>query len=358
MSVISRQCQTLATDKNAVSPVGSNELLPSQFFTSCLYHGGMNTKNIPQTLNLRLSSADAVAVAAVSGEEPRKFSGIANSGRPFGLGMWQTVIDFDGIKLKDKTAFLIDHAGSKRAGVGKLSVTSDGLYAEGTLLNNEHGRVVAEESDQGFPWEMSVYVQSARVEELSAGAKVSVNGREVQGPILIMRDCAIREVSFTVVGVDGNTHAVALSDDGKPQVFDYQPKQERLSMTPEEKAEFDQLKADKAALEKENADLKLSAHKAQIDAKLSAAGFSVGEDGKFSGVHESTYKLLLAADLAQAEEVIADLKPKDAALSANAKPPVPEALLADKGGNVQDGTAAVKLSVATGKSSFNGGEYV
>lgn len=318
----------------------------------------MKTKVTPQTLNLRLSSADAVAVAAVSGEEPRKFSGIANSGRPFGLGTWQTVIDFDGIKLKDKTAFLIDHAGSKRAGVGKLSVTSDGLYAEGTLLNNEHGRAVAEESDQGFPWEMSVYVQSARVEELSAGAKTSVNGYEVQGPMLIMRDCTIREVSFTAVGVDGNTHAVALSDDGKPRAFDYQ-QQEHLSMTPEEKAELDQLKADKAKLEQENADLKLSAHKAQIDAKLSAAGFKAGADGKFSGVGESTYKLLLSADLKDAEAVITDLKPAEAALSGAGKPQVPEALLADtQPGNPDEPAGGVKLSVATGKSSLSGGAYV
>ena len=319
----------------------------------------MKTKSTPPTLNLRLASVDAVAVAAVSGEEPRKFSGIANSGRPFGLGIWQVVIDFDGIRLKDKIAFLVDHEGGKRAGVGKLSVTSEGLYAEGTLLNNEYGRAVAEESDQGFPWEMSVYAQSARIEELKAGEKTSVNGREVQGPMLIMRDCAVREVSFTAVGVDGNTHAVALSDDGKPAAFDYQPKQEHLSMTPEEQAEFDQLKADKAKLEQENADLKLSAHKAQIDAKLSAAGFKKEADGKFGGVNESTYKLLLSADLKDAEAVIADLKPAEAALSGAGKPPVPEALLADReGGRQTEPEGGVKLSVSTGKSSFSGGAYV
>lgn len=318
----------------------------------------MKTKSTPQTLNLRLSSAGAVAVAAVSGDVPRRFSGIANSGRPFVLGAWQTVIDFDGIRLKDKTAFLIDHEGGRRAGAGRLSVTSDGLFAEGILLNNEYGRAVAEESDQGFPWEMSVYVQSARVEELSAGAKTSVNGREVQGPMLIMRDCAVREVSFTAVGVDGNTHAVALSDDGKIAAFDYQPKQEHLSMTPEEKAELEQLKADKAKLEQENADLKLSAHKAQIDAKLSAAGFRQEADGKFSGVGESTYRLLLSAGLADAEAVIADLKPAEAALSGAGKPPVPEALLADKEGGRQTEPEGLKLSAATGKSSFNGGAYV
>ena len=319
----------------------------------------MDTNNTPKTLNLRLSSADAVAVAAVSDGGPRRFSGIANSGLPFGLGTWQSVIDFDGIKLKDKTAFLIDHEGSRRAGVGSLSVTPEGLYAEGTLLNNEHGRAVAEESDQGFPWEMSVYVQSGSVEELAAGVKASVNGNEVTGPMLVMRNCVIREVSFTAVGVDGNTHAVALSDIGEPQPFDYQPrKQEQLSMTPEEKAEFEQLKADKARLEQENAELKLSAHTAQIDAKLSAAGFGKDAEGKFAGISEATYGMLLSADAAASEAVIADLKAgRAASAAAQTKPAVPEALLSDtQAGGGQD--AGVKLSAAVGKSSLNGVSYV
>lgn len=321
----------------------------------------MDTNNTPKTLNLRLSSTDAVAVAAVSGDAPRKFSGIANSGKPFGLGAWMSVIDFTDIKLKDKTAFLIDHMGSKRAGVGSLSVTPDGLYAEGTLLNNEHGRAVAEESDQGFPWEMSVYVQSGSVEELGAGVKDTVNGREVTGPMLIMRKCVIREVSFCAVGVDGNTHAVALSDNGEPQPFDYQPKkQEQLSMTADEQKAFDDLKTEVEALKKENAELKKAKKKSDVDAKLSAAGFTQGADGKFGGLAESTYNLLLSVDAEQAAALIGDLKPAEAALSSHAaaKPPVPEALLADNQAAGEQQAQGEKLSIATGKSSLNGGMYV
>lgn len=338
-----------------------NEPPRGGFSFSFRHNGVMDTNKNPQTLNLRLSSPDSVAVSAINGEQVRKFSGIANSGKPFGLGAWQSVIDFDGIKLKDKTAFLIDHAGSKRAGVGKLSVTPDGLYAEGTLLNNEHGRSVAEESDQGFPWEMSVYVQSSSVEELGAGVKTSVNGNEVTGPMLIMRNCVIREVSFCAVGVDGNTHAVALSDSGEPQLFDYQPrKQEQLSMTPEEQQAFDDLKAEVDALKKENAELKKAKKKSDVDAKLSAAGFTQGADGKFGGLTESTYNLLLSVDAEQAAALIGDLKPAEAALSAAApaKPPVPEALLADNQAAGEQQAQGAKLSIAAGKSSLNGGMYV
>ncbi|QNT58174.1 hypothetical protein [Neisseria musculi] len=320
-----------------------------------------NTPQTPKTLNLRLSSTGAVAVAAAAGGAPRRFSGIANSGQPFALGEWQAVIDFSGIRLKDKTAFLIDHAGSRRAGVGSLSVTADGLYAEGTLLDNEHGRAVAEESDQGFPWEMSVYVQSGSVEELAAGVKETVNGNEVAGPVLIMRNCVIREVSFTAVGADGNTHATALSAGGAPLPFDYQPKkQEQSSMTADEQKAFDDLKAEVEALEKENAELKKAKKKSDVDAKLSAAGFTQGADGKFGGLTESTYNLLLSVDADQAAALIGDLKPAEAALSAPAaaKPPVPEALLADNQAAGEPPAQGAKLSIATGKSSLNGGMYV
>lgn len=308
----------------------------------------MNKKT--PTLDLRLSEGAQWQIAPLAGDAPRRFSGIANSGRPFGYGSYQMVVDFDGIRLKDKTAVLIDHDGRQRAGVCTLSVVPDGLKADGVLLDNQHGQSVAAESDAGFPWEMSAHVQSSRVEELSAGATAQVNGHTLTGPMLIMRECAIREVSFTAVGVDGNTHAAALSGLNLPT----QPVKDcKMSMTPEEKAEFDQLKADKAALEQEVADLKKRKKKADVDGKLSAAGFKQDAEGKFSGLSEATYSMLLSADDNTLAAVIADIAPKP-----QEKAPVPAALLSDTGGQAS-GEGGVKLSAATGESSLNkGARYV
>lgn len=300
-------------------------------------------------IELRLSEGAPWQIAPQQENAPRRFSGIANSGKPFGFGMWQTVIDFDGIKLKDKTAVLIEHDGGQRAGVCSLSVVSDGLKAEGVLLDNEYGQAVAAESDAGFPWEMSVYVQSSRVEELSAGASVQVNGQTLTGPMLIMRDCAIREVSFTAVGVDGNTHAAALSGLN----LSNQPEKDcKMSMTPEEKAEFDQLKADKAALEQEVADLKKRRKKADVDGRLSAAGFKQNTEGKFSGLSDATYSMLLSADDDTLAAVIADIAPKP-----EAKPEIPAALLSDTGSGQEPEQGGAKLSAATGESSLNKGAH-
>ena len=274
----------------------------------------MDTNNTP--LKIKLSAALPVALAT-GADKVRTFKGVANSGKPFGYGGYQTVVDLAQLSHKASVPVLLEHSPVKMAGVCSLSVTADGLIAEGSLLSNEFGTQIAEAADQGFPWEMSVYAQAESYEELAAGAVLSVNGNEVTGPAVILRRCAIREVSFTAVGVDGETEAVVLSDGSPlPDIFK-QPLE--LSMTPEEKkafddlkAEVDTLKAEKAEAEKKLKEAEAAAKKNQVKAKLSAAGFKEGEDGKFEGLSDATMTVLLSADIEAAEAMIADLKPKAA----------------------------------------------
>ena len=194
----------------------------------------MDTNNTP--LKIKLSAALPVALAT-GADKVRTFKGVANSGKPFGYGGYQAVVDLAQLSHKASVPVLLEHSPVKMAGVCSLSVTADGLIAEGSLLSNEFGTQIAEAADQGFPWEMSVYAQAESYEELAAGAVLSVNGNEVTGPAVILRRCAIREVSFTAVGVDGETEAVVLSDGSPlPDIFK-QPLE--LSMTPEEKKAFD-----------------------------------------------------------------------------------------------------------------------
>ena len=315
----------------------------------------MNTKTSP--LNIKLSAALPVALATRA-DDVRTFKGVANSGKPFGYGGYPTVVDLAELSHKASVPVLLEHSPLKMAGVCSLSVTADGLIAEGSLLSNEFGTQIAEAADQGFPWEMSVYAQAESYEELAAGAVLSVNGNEVTGPAVILRRCTIREVSFTAVGVDSETEAVVLSDGSPlPDIFK-QPLE--LSMTPEEKKAFDELKvevdtlkAEKAEAEKKLKEAEAAAKKNQVKAKLSAAGFKEGEDGKFEGLSDATMTVLLSADIEAAEAMIADLTPK-AAPSV-----VPPALLSEgagKGESEQTG-AEGKFSVASHKGLL-GGSYV
>lgn len=315
----------------------------------------MNTKTSP--LNIKLSAALPVALATRA-DDVRTFKGVANSGKPFGYGGCQAVVDLAQLSHKASVPVLLEHSPVKMAGVCSLSVTADGLIAEGSLLSNEFGTQIAEAADQGFPWEMSVYAQAESYEELAAGAVLSVNGNEVTGPAVILRRCTIREVSFTAVGVDSETEAVVLSDGSPlPDIFK-QPLE--LSMTPEEKkafddlkAEVDTLKAEKAEAEKKLKEAEAAAKKNQVKAKLSAAGFKEGADGKFEGLSDATMTVLLSADIEAAEAMIADLTPK-AAPSV-----VPPALLSEGAGKGESehADAEGKFSIASHKGLL-GGSYV
>ena len=304
----------------------------------------MNTKT---PLEIKLSAALPVALAGRA-DEVRTFKGTANSGKPFGYGGTQAVVDLEGLRHKASVPVLLEHSPVKMAGVCRLSVTADGLIAEGSLLSNEFGTQIAEAADQGFPWEMSVYAQAESYEELAAGAVLSVNGNEVTGPAVILRRCTIREVSFTAVGVDSETEAVVLSDGSPlPDIFK-QPVE--LSMTPEEKkafddlkAEVDTLKAEKAEAEKKLKEAEAAAKKSQVKAKLSAAGFKEDGDGKFQGLSEATLAVLLSADPEAATAMIADLKPKAAA-------DLPKVLLSDTPAPEQEAEGKFSISTVKGKN--------
>ncbi|MDO4879584.1 MAG: hypothetical protein Q3966_09905 [Neisseria sp.] len=277
----------------------------------------------------------------------RRFAGIATSGRPFGYGDYRLAVDLADIAYKAQTAVLLEHDPHRAVGVCALSVGADGLKAEGTLLDNEHGREVAAAADQGFPWEMSAYIQAQSVERLSAGQSLTLNGREVTGPLEIMRRCTVREVSFCAVGADGNTQAVMLSD-GSP----YQPQQQTTesSMTEDEKKAFDDLKAEVETLRQEKAAAQTAAHRAQVEAKLSAAGFVKQADGAYQGLSAAAVQVLLSAKAEDVDVLIADFG------GGRAKAAIPPDLLTG-GEAARQSENDVKLSVAEAKGSL-GGSYV
>jgi hypothetical protein len=130
-------------------------------------------------------------------------------------------------------------------------------------MSNEFGTQVAQDSDDGFPWQMSVRIEPSAVEEIQAGASVTVNGKLHQGPITVFRGGRIREVSFCALGADDNTNAVAASH--SPKQFN-QP--EDTDVTELEKA---QQAKEQAERERDDALTELKQFKAQKRADEIAA---------------------------------------------------------------------------------------
>lgn len=166
-----------------------------------------------QAAFLFMAAAPSTVTAAKEGEL-RKFSGIAYSGEMLANHWWwgNVIFDLDSMTVPDRLGMLLDHRSDNRAGVATSHTISyeKGLELSGTLTRNEHGQAVASDSDDGFPWQMSVHIVPKRIEEIEQGSVV-VNGKTYQAPITIFRDSTIRETSFCSLGQDSQTNARAFS---------------------------------------------------------------------------------------------------------------------------------------------------
>lgn len=153
--------------------------------------------------------------AQEDGKKKRTFSGVAYSGEVI-TDHWywkQVVFDLDSMQIKGRIPALLEHSSYQRAGaIESHSISYEsGLTVSGILLSNEFGTQVATDSDDGFPWQMSVRIEPSSIDEIQAGNTVTVNGKLLHGPITVFRGGRIREVSFCALGADENTMAVAAS---------------------------------------------------------------------------------------------------------------------------------------------------
>lgn len=151
-----------------------------------------------------------------------RFSMLVSSGKTieghFFFG--DLTIDLAGIQFKQRLPVLLDHDTSQRVGyTDSIKLTDEGIVAEGFFLKSSAAaKAVLEESRDGFPWQASVHLANAEIEELGKGDTAQVNGREVSGPATIFRQSRMREATFTAVGADDFTSGEALSQGDKVQV--------------------------------------------------------------------------------------------------------------------------------------------
>ena len=212
---------------------------------------------------------------SADGKKKRTFSGIAYSGEPI-VDHWywdRIIFDLDSLQIKGRIPALLEHRTSQRAGaINSHSISHEkGLEISGDLLSNEFGTQVAQDSDDGFPWQMSVRIEPSKTEEIAADQSVFVNGKNYQGPITVFRGGRIREVSFCALGADDNTSAVAASH--KPKKFN---QQEDTNVT-----ELEQAQARIRELETKNSELEAQNKQfaaAKREAEITALGKDMGKE--------------------------------------------------------------------------------
>lgn len=150
------------------------------------------------------------------GDAKPRFRVVANSGKPFRHWFWGNfAVDLSGLQIgRQDLPILRDHDSSRIVGyTEKLSVTKDGLVAEGYLTTStEAGREVKAMLEDGVPLQASISVPPSSVERVGPAESVDVNGQKLKGPGHVFRKARLREVTVTAVGADEQTSASQFSE--------------------------------------------------------------------------------------------------------------------------------------------------
>jgi hypothetical protein len=137
----------------------------------------------------------------------------ARSGQPVNHWYWGKIVhDMAGFKAA-KPTIPVDYCHNDREVLGFLNqfkASNEGLDVAGELVSFQPTDRVAEvthKSRAGIPYEASIFFdrESMTLEEVGPMAQATVNGYQLQGPALIVRQWSLRGVAVCPYGYDGNT---------------------------------------------------------------------------------------------------------------------------------------------------------
>lgn len=115
--------------------------------------------------------------------------------------------------------------------IGKsVEATNDGsqLLLSGELIRGTPaGDKLIALAKAGVPLQASIGADVGSIENIAAGASVTVNGREFSGPISVARGAVLRETSVVLFGADGQTSAAIAAE-----ANEVSPMSDKLNETP------------------------------------------------------------------------------------------------------------------------------
>ncbi|HSW63977.1 MAG TPA: hypothetical protein VLH56_11820 [Dissulfurispiraceae bacterium] len=169
--------------------------------------------NMPE--KIFLNSGEATLECAASDDKsglPRFKMPVAYSGQPMRVNAFFTpaVVDLAGLRIpSQRVPVRLDHDSMRGIGHTTSVKINDGvLSAEGVISRDTpEAREIFSAAKNGFPWQVSVGVGIERVEKIEKGSSVTVNGRTLSGPLNIVREGVLGELSFVDWGADMTTTA-------------------------------------------------------------------------------------------------------------------------------------------------------
>lgn len=145
-------------------------------------------------------------------ESAKRFDMVAYTGAPMRLRGYRSavVVDLAGLNVPSQNRpILLDHESDVDSIAGQsdsIFVVDGKLHVSGEILagNSRVANVLALAS-RGFKWQASIGANPDKVEDLRAGESATVNGRTVSGPLTIVRQATLREISIVAMGADDHT---------------------------------------------------------------------------------------------------------------------------------------------------------
>ena len=140
---------------------------------------------------------------------PAKFAGIAYSGGKVpGYGV---VIDLATTKFSPTMPLLAEHNRKEIIGAIDSTVNSgSNLIVSGKLFSDipgSTGEKIAQCAQRGAPYQMSVGLFGYEELWLEGGSSLTVNGKTITGPVTVLKNGHVREVSIVALGADPFTDA-------------------------------------------------------------------------------------------------------------------------------------------------------
>ena len=154
------------------------------------------------------------------------------------------VVELSGIDVpSQKIPVRLDHKPNQ--GVGhtvRIDANTGMLTAEGVISRDTvWARDVLNSGQNGFPWQVSMGGPVFKSDYIAAGQKVTVNGRQFEGPLEVVRKMTLKEVSFVDNAADNQTNAHIQAKEADEPAKDEPKKIETMEVTPSVKTvEFQQ----------------------------------------------------------------------------------------------------------------------
>lgn len=174
-----------------------------------------------KSLTFVAGSCELLAAAEGDGRKLPRFTMVAYTGGPMRVGGWDApvVVDLAGMQIpSQRRPIRLQHSPSEGVGHSeKIEILNGELRAEGVISRaTPAAHDVAESARNGFPWQASIGAGIRKYEFVKAGQGAIVNKKTFTGPLYIMRETVLGEISFVDLGADGNTSAVVAGEPSTP----------------------------------------------------------------------------------------------------------------------------------------------